>query len=57
MLKKLRVGIAGFGVVGRRRKQYLDAHPNAEVIALYDIGFESKDKLVEGLKLLTPIMD
>ena len=50
MLKKLRVGIAGFGVVGRRRKQCLDAHPNAEVIALYDIGFESKDKLVEGAK-------
>ena len=50
MLKKLRVGIAGFGVVGRRRKKYLDAHPNAEVIAVYDIGFETKTKLVEGAK-------
>ena len=32
----LRVGIAGFGVVGARRKHYLDMHPDTEVVAVCD---------------------
>ena len=27
MTGKLRVGIAGFGVVGKRRRTFIDAHP------------------------------
>ncbi|MDC6457739.1 Gfo/Idh/MocA family oxidoreductase [Alphaproteobacteria bacterium] len=32
----LRVGIAGYGVVGKRRKECLDLNPNVEVVALSD---------------------
>jgi predicted dehydrogenase len=34
--QKLRVGIAGYGVVGRRRHYYIDKHPHMEVIAVCD---------------------
>lgn len=36
-MKKLNVGIAGFGVVGRRRMKCLDNHPHADVVAVCDI--------------------
>ena len=39
----LKVGIAGFGVVGKRRKEYLDLHPDAQVVALCDQVSESMD--------------
>lgn len=42
MLTKLRVGLAGFGVVGERRYRVLCEHPNFEVIAIAD------KKLVDG---------
>ena len=32
----LKVGIAGFGVVGRRRKACIDTHPGLEVVAVCD---------------------
>lgn len=35
-MESLRIGIAGFGVVGKRRKLCVDAHKNAEVIAVCD---------------------
>jgi len=37
----LRVGIAGFGVVGKRRKACIDAHPDLEVIAVCDRDSEA----------------
>lgn len=37
----LRVGIAGYGVVGRRRREVIDAHPSMTVVALSDIRFEA----------------
>ena len=36
-MKKLNVGIAGFGVVGRRRMKCLDNHPHADVVAVCDM--------------------
>ena len=36
-MKKLNVGIAGFGVVGRRRMKCLDNHPHANVVGVCDI--------------------
>ncbi len=34
--KKLRVGIAGYGVVGKRRHLYVDKNPNLKVVAVCD---------------------
>ena len=35
-MKKLRVGIAGYGVVGKRRRQFIDEHPDLECVAVCD---------------------
>ena len=44
-MKKLRVGIAGFGVVGKRRKQYLDNNPNVKVVGVCDKTFPQNGQL------------
>ena len=50
MKKILRVGIAGFGIVGKRRKFYIDKNPKFKVIAISDISFkktiEKKKKII-----------
>jgi predicted dehydrogenase len=35
-VSRLRVGIAGYGVVGRRRRQFIDQHPELECVAVCD---------------------
>lgn len=40
-MKKLRVGIAGFGVVGKRRRLCIDAHPLLETVAISDRQIKS----------------
>ncbi len=40
-MQGLRIGIAGFGVVGRRRKACIDRHRTAEVAAVCDRMFEA----------------
>lgn len=37
--KQLRVGIAGYGVVGRIRRKYIDAHPQMKTVAICDQEF------------------
>jgi predicted dehydrogenase len=39
MSKKLRVGIAGYGVVGKIRRQCIDQHPRMQVVAVCDQSF------------------
>jgi predicted dehydrogenase len=46
-MKKYKVGIAGFGVVGRRRKDFIDTHPNLQTIAVCDKLFDS-DQYIQG---------
>lgn len=46
----LRVGIAGYGVVGKRRRQVLDAHPAARVVAVCDRSFEEGGTLADGVR-------
>ena len=41
MNKKLKVGIAGFGTVGRKRKMFIEKHSNLELIALCDKSFSN----------------
>ena len=40
--RKLKVGIAGYGVVGKRRRQYIDQHPALETVAVSDQCFAEK---------------
>jgi|TARA_Y100000031_G_scaffold94680_1_gene104034 NAD(P)-dependent dehydrogenase (short-subunit alcohol dehydrogenase family) len=47
---KLRVGIAGYGVVGKRRHFYIDQNPNMKVVAVCD-----KNKDLEERASLVPL--
>ncbi len=39
MSGKLRIGIAGYGVVGKRRRHFIDLHPGLETVAVCDRAF------------------
>lgn len=45
----LKVGIAGFGVVGKRRKDCIDRHPNLRVVAVCDRTFDREGVLPDGI--------
>jgi len=47
--KTLRVGIAGYGVVGKRRRHYIDAHPGLKTVAVCDQKFRGKGKMKDGV--------
>ena len=49
MIKKLKVGIAGFGVVGKRRRHFIDLHPNLKTVAVCDRVFDGEGVLEDGL--------
>ena len=46
---KLRVGIAGYGVVGRRRHQCLNLKPELEVVAVCDRTFPAVPQVIDGV--------
>jgi predicted dehydrogenase len=48
-MDKLKVGIAGFGVVGKRRKECVDQHPLMKVVAVCDKNFEGDGFLTDGV--------
>lgn len=45
----LKVGIAGYGVVGRRRHDCVDRHPDMEVVAVCDRNFTADEETVDGI--------
>jgi predicted dehydrogenase len=49
-MRKLRIGIAGYGVVGNRRRFYIDRHPNMQTIAVSDINFKESGKFDDGVQ-------
>lgn len=49
-MKLLKVGIAGYGVVGKRRRQFIDLHPSLELVAVCDQNFQSDGKFSDGVK-------
>jgi predicted dehydrogenase len=49
-MRILRVGIAGFGVVGKRRKECLDRHPQTEVVAVCDQNFADEGTFPDGIR-------
>ena len=49
-MRKLRVGIAGYGVVGKRRRLHIDAHPGLAVVALSEEKFERDATAPDGVQ-------
>jgi len=50
LMDKVRVGIAGYGVVGKRRHEYLKKHPAVTVVAVCDQLFPTDQKQVDGIR-------
>lgn len=48
--QKLKVGIAGYGVVGSRRHIYIDQHPSMRVVAVCDEKFGPSPGEIDGVK-------
>lgn len=53
MTEILRVGIAGYGVVGKRRRQVIDLHPSLRTVALCDRALSDADSADDGVLLFT----
>ena len=52
---KMKVGIAGYGIVGKRRHHFIDQHHNLEVVAVCDQVFEGNS--FEGLQCFNTYED
>ncbi len=50
MSRKLKVGIAGYGVVGKRRCECVEQHPSLEMIAVCDQVFPDDISIVDGFR-------
>ena len=50
MNKKLKVGIAGYGVVGKRRRECVDQNKFLEIIAVCDQIFQDEVSIVDGVR-------
>ena len=48
--EKLNVGIAGYGVVGKRRHLFIDQHPNLQTYAVCDQNFKEAGIMSDGVK-------
>jgi predicted dehydrogenase len=48
--KKFKVGIAGYGVVGKRRRQFIDQNPKFCTVAVCDQYFDKTGMLPDGVK-------
>ncbi len=53
MNKVYSVGIAGFGVVGERRRFHIDQHENLKTVAVCDRRYESAGTFDDGVKYFT----
>ncbi|MEK9941945.1 MAG: Gfo/Idh/MocA family oxidoreductase [Gammaproteobacteria bacterium] len=51
--KEIRVGIAGYGVVGQRRRTCVDSLPNAKLVAVCDQKFGNARELDKSIKCFT----
>lgn len=48
-IDKLKVGIAGYGVVGKLRRQYIDQHPELQTVAVCDKNIKKKGEVFDGV--------
>ncbi len=51
--KQLRVGIAGYGVVGKRRRYFIDLNPHFKTTAVSDINFDSEGSMADRVNCFT----
>jgi predicted dehydrogenase len=49
-MDKVRVGISGYGIVGKRRHEYLKRHPTATVVGVCDQLFPTDQTQVDGIR-------
>ena len=56
-MTKLRVGIAGYGVVGRRRRGFIDAHPRLKTVAVSDEKYGKDGFLPDGTRYYSDYKD
>jgi predicted dehydrogenase len=54
---KLRVGIAGYGVVGKRRRHFIDQHPRLQTVAVCDRVFPATGVFDDGVRYYTHYTD
>ena len=57
MTNKLKVGIAGYGVVGKRRRHFIDRHPRLETVAVCDRTFATAGIFDDGVRFYTHYKD
>ncbi|MBI5139171.1 Gfo/Idh/MocA family oxidoreductase [Candidatus Nomurabacteria bacterium] len=50
MTQKLKIAIAGYGVVGQRRRKFIDLHPNMQVVAVCDQNYKNAGKFEDGVR-------
>jgi len=50
--KVFNVGIAGYGVVGTRRRQFIDQHPQLKTVAVCDQNFPGPDIMPDGVRCM-----
>lgn len=50
-MKEIKVGIAGYGLVGHRRRKYIDTNPSLKLTAICDKKFDSSDSDKNGVTL------
>lgn len=55
--KKLKVGIAGHGVVGKRRHKFIDCNPHLQVVAICDQTFPGKGTDKDGVNFYNNYKD
>ncbi len=48
-MKKFKVGIAGYGIVGQRRRSYIESHPCFQLVAICDRVFDSLQSPSDGI--------
>lgn len=56
-MKKLKVGIAGYGVVGKRRRETIDQHSGLKTVALCDRVFPNDGKFDDGVRFYANYKD
>jgi len=49
-MSNLRVGIAGYGVVGKRRRHFIDLHPGLKTVAVCDRTFDDEGSFADGVR-------
>ena len=52
-MTKLKVGIAGYGIVGKRRRACVDRNPHMELVAVCDRLFDGNGTFPEGVRYYT----